>query len=47
MRPVLIALIAAALAAPTNAWAAPDLSVDVERQAVRYGGAHKRHGYVR
>ena len=44
MRLVLIALTAAALAAPTNAWAAPDLSVDVERQAVRYGGAHKVTG---
>ena len=44
MRLVLIALTAAALAAPTNAWAAPDLSVDVARQAVRYGGAHKVTG---
>jgi len=44
VRLVLIALTAAVLAAPTNAWAAPDLSVDVERQAVRYGGAHKVTG---
>ena len=40
MRLVLIALIAATFAAPTNAWAAPNLTVDLERAAVRYGGAH-------
>jgi hypothetical protein len=44
VRLVLIALTAAAFAAPSNAWAAPDLSVGVERQAVRYGGAHKVTG---
>jgi hypothetical protein len=44
VRLVLLAVLAAALAVPSNALAAPELSVELAAQSVRYGASHKLSG---
>ena len=44
VRPVVLAVLAAALAVPTNAHAAPNLSADLVSQSVRYGASHELTG---